>query len=97
MKVHLLFALPHDQVLEEVNGKVGTGTQICLHIHGEEDVDLPLGAELGRKRRGSHCCLIGDNVLHEKILFCLILQLCGKTVIYVNKSAEDKSTYLDCC
>ena len=97
MEVHLLLALPHDQVLEEVNGKVGTGAQICLYIHGEEDVDLPLGTKLGCKGRGSHCCLIGDNVLHEKILFSLILQLCGKTIIYANKSAEDKTTYLDCC
>lgn len=73
MKVHLLLALPHNQVLEEVDGEVVTGAQVCLDVHGEEDIDLSLGAKLGCKGGGGHCCLDGKTILHEGNLFTLIL------------------------
>ena len=45
--MHLLLPLPHDQVLEEVDGEVVTGAEVCVCIHGEEGVNLSLGAKLG--------------------------------------------------
>ena len=32
--MHLLLALPHDQVLEEVDGEVVTGAEVGVGVHG---------------------------------------------------------------
>ena len=55
----------HD-VLEEVDGDVVTIREVRLHIHREELVDLPLGAELGAKGGGCYCWSVLVSSLHLK-------------------------------
>ena len=58
----------HD-VLEEVDGDVVTIREVCLHIHREELVDLPLGAELGGEGGGGDLWPSLSTCLHAYDLF----------------------------
>ena len=57
MQWHLLLALAHHDVLQEVDGQVVAVAEVGLRIDGEEDVDLALGAELGAECGGGDCLL----------------------------------------
>ena len=38
---------PFQLTFEEVDCQIVTGTEVCLAVDGKEQVDLPLGLELG--------------------------------------------------
>ena len=52
------------EVLEEVDGDVVTIREVCLHIHCEELVDLPLGTELGAEGGGGDRWSVLGSGLH---------------------------------
>ena len=60
----------HD-VLEEVDGDVVTIREVRLHIHREELVDLPLGAELGTEGGSGDCWPVLVSGLHASGVFNL--------------------------
>ena len=60
----LLLALASDEVLEEVDGEVVATAEVGLHVDGEEDEDLSLGAELGAEAGGGDGACLGIVALH---------------------------------
>ena len=59
------------EVLEEVDGDVVTIREVRLHVHREELVDLPLGAELGAEGSGGDCWSVLVSGLHTGGVFYL--------------------------
>ena len=59
------------EVLEEVDGDVVTIGEVCFHIHREELVDLPLGAELGAEGSGGDRWSVLVSGLHADGVFNL--------------------------
>ena len=53
----------HD-VLKEVDGDIVTVRDVCMHVHREELVDLPLGSELGTEGGGGDCWSVLVSGLH---------------------------------
>ena len=62
----------HD-VLQEVDGDVITIREVCLNIHCEELIDLPLGSELGAEGGGGDRWPILVSSLHACGVFNLRL------------------------
>ena len=60
----LQFAFTGDQVFEEVDGEVVAVAEISFDVDGEEDVDLPLGAELRREGCSCDFSLLNVDLLH---------------------------------